>query len=95
MLETACEYIKELNGISTEFSELKLSKQLLGMLTAFIIFLFRSLMCLLHNGITILYIRINGSMAHYISLWETWYKVSSRLSIGIARLSFRCATMCS
>jgi hypothetical protein len=30
VLETACEYIEELNEMSTQFNQLKLSKELLG-----------------------------------------------------------------
>ncbi len=32
MLETACEYIEELNEMGTQFNQLKLSKELLGTL---------------------------------------------------------------
>ena len=35
MLETACEYIEELHEMSTQFIQLKLSKELLGRLSLF------------------------------------------------------------
>ena len=57
MLETACEYIEELNEMSTQFSQLKLSKESLGMSAVPLMFLFftsicgKKLVCFYHSEI--------------------------------------------